>query len=168
MIITRIDPTLVQQSPITTAYDVFSATVVRSRLARSDKLDPRITEIVRLRCARTHDCRVCQSLREMTAREAGLDDELTDQIDRFEESDFPDSWKVALRLTDATILSPNLVDDALRVQARQHFTDVQITEILFDIMKWSWQKTLVALRVEAEIEGVKDVRFGADGHAIHA
>ncbi|WP_207841614.1 carboxymuconolactone decarboxylase family protein [Williamsia soli] len=104
----------------------------------------------------------------MTAREAGLDDELTDQIDRFEESDFPDSWKVALRLTDATILSPNLVDDALRVQARQHFTDVQITEILFDIMKWSWQKTLVALRVEAEIEGVKDVRFGADGHAIHA
>jgi len=162
----RIEPTLIWQSPIGIAYDEFSATVVKERLARADSLDPRITEIVRLRCARTHDCRVCQSLRDVTAREAGLGDDLTDQIDRFEQSDFPESWKVALRITDATILSPGMIDDQLRADARRHFSDTQITEILFDIMKWSWQKGLVALRVEAEMDGIRDVRYQADGEAL--
>ena len=161
----RIDASAMD-SPITPVYNQFAATVVRSRLAREDRLDPRITEIVRLRCARIHDCRVCQSMREVTARQAGLDEDLAAQIDHYEVSDFPESWKVALRLTDAVVLIPGSVDDQLDRDVHRHFTDAQITELLFDIMKWSWQKALVALRLEAPIDGVRDVRFGADGEAI--
>ena len=41
---------------------------------RSPHLDPVTTELVRLRCARQHDCRICQTLRLSTAANLGADE----------------------------------------------------------------------------------------------
>ncbi|MSV75349.1 MAG: hypothetical protein F2874_07540, partial [Actinobacteria bacterium] len=49
----------------------YQDTVVRSR-----HLDAITTELVRLRCARQHDCRICQTLRLADAADSGLDEGL--------------------------------------------------------------------------------------------
>ena len=122
----------------------FAASVVRM-----DKLEPLVTELVRLRCARVHDCRLCGSLRQRKALDAGLDETMADKVDHYESSDLPDNIKAALRLADAMILTPGYVPETLRSDLAAHFTREQIAELLMDIVKWSQQKALVALRTEA-------------------
>ncbi|CAB4881555.1 unannotated protein [freshwater metagenome] len=141
------------------AIDVFSATAV---LATS--LDPITSEVVRLRCARYHDCRLCQSLRWENALDAGLDEQLARKVDGYETSDLDERLKVALRLTDRVIVDPSLVDEELRADLRAHFTDEQIAEILHDIVKWSFQKVLVALRLDLPVrEGLSVLSFDDAG-----
>src|SRR5438128_2211048 len=52
------------------ALDTFAAAAMRART-----VDPVTTELVRLRCAWYHDCRVCGSLRLEEARAEGVDEE---------------------------------------------------------------------------------------------
>ena len=72
--------------------NAYQATVVRG-----SALDPVTTELVRLRCARTHHCRICQTLRLADARAAGVDEAVTAKVDFYERSDLPERAKVALR-----------------------------------------------------------------------
>ena len=53
-------------------------------VVRIKGLDPLTTELVRLRCARIHDCRRCRSVRDDAALEAGFDEELGAKIDDYE------------------------------------------------------------------------------------
>ncbi|WP_053226860.1 carboxymuconolactone decarboxylase family protein [Solirubrobacter soli] len=113
-------------------------------VVRIKGLDPLTTELVRLRCARIHDCRRCRSVRDEAAIEAGFDEVLGAQIDDYEASDLTPRQKAALRLTDAMILGT----EPDRDDARAHFTDAEIAELLLDVVKWSVQKALVAVRIE--------------------
>ena len=118
----------------------YQDTVVRSRC-----LDPVTTELVRLRCARQHDCRICQTLRLADAAAAGVDDDLTAKIDHYETSDLSERHKTALRIVDAVIWRPTELSGALVQQAHMSFTADELAEILVDITKWSTQKIHVAL-----------------------
>ena len=71
------------------------------------------------------------------------------KIAAYESSDFSPDIVAALRLCDTIILSPSLADDELRKELEKHFSATQIAEICLDVMKWSQQKALVALRLEA-------------------
>ena len=138
-------------------------------VVRSPHLDPVLTELVRLRCARQHDCRICQTLRLADAVRAGADDELTAQIDHYEDSDLDERHKVALRIVDAFIWRPSEISDELVRQAHQHFTDEELAELLVDITKWSTQKIHVTLgtdgadRLDVNDQGVAYFSFGDDG-----
>ncbi|WP_167854796.1 carboxymuconolactone decarboxylase family protein [Mangrovimicrobium sediminis] len=129
--------------PLEQAMGEFANAVVRA-----NTLDPLTTEIVRLRCAQIHDCRICGSLRLRDAQEAGFDEAMQRKIARYETSDFPPAVIAALRLCDAIIMRPAWADDALKAELHQHFSAAQIAEICLDVMKWSQQKPLVALRTE--------------------
>ena len=135
-------------TPLDTAIHEFARVVVRE-----NRLDSVVTEAVRLRCARVHDCRLCQSLRTSDSLAAGFDDEASAKIDRYEESDLPERVKVALRLTDAMIFAPVQVSSELRAQVLATFSPDEVIELVYDIMKWSSQKSLVALRMEPPVEG---------------
>ena len=117
----------------------------QSSVVRGDALDPATTELVRLRCARTHHCRICQTLRLDDARAAGVDETITSKIDFYETSDLPERYKDALRITDAFITRPDMLSEARLEQARSRFTPDELAEICFDITKWSTQKIHVAL-----------------------
>jgi alkylhydroperoxidase family enzyme len=140
-------------------------------VVRSPHLDAVTTELVRLRCARQHDCRICQTLRLADAIDAGVDDELTAKIDRYETSDLPERHKVALRLVDAFIWQPTSIDARLVAQAHEHFTDDELAELLVDITKWSTQKIHVTLgtdgidRLATDEHGRAYLSFTADGAA---
>lgn len=144
----------------------YQDTVVRSR-----HLDPVTTELVRLRCARQHDCRICQSLRLVEAREFGVTDDVLASIDHYETSDLDERHKVALRIVDAFIWRPSEMPDALVAEARDHFSDDQLAEMLLDITKWSTQKIHVCLgtdgtdRVPLDGAGVALLAFDASGAA---
>lgn len=140
-------------------------------VVRSRYLDPVTTELVRLRCARQHDCRICQSLRLTDARDAGLTDAITMKIDHYESSDLDERHKVALRIVDAMIWRPTDIDDQLVAQAHEHFTDDELAELLLDITKWSTQKVHVALgtdgtdRVPLDDSGIALLSFDDTGAA---
>src|SRR5271157_781498 len=76
-------------------------------VARMRALGPVTSEIVRLRGAAQHNCRLCESLRESTALDAGGSETLYDEIERFESSGLlDDRAKAALRYADALIWTP--------------------------------------------------------------
>ena len=135
---------------------------------RADRIDPVITEIVRLRCAGVHDCRLCGSFRVRDALDAGFDETMQKKIGAWENSDFAPAIKAALALCDAMILRPGAIDPGLRATLAEHFSAEQIAEICVDVMKWSQQKALVSLRIEppASSEHLTELGFGADGHPV--
>jgi len=115
---------------------------------RASRLDPLTTELVRLRCAEYHDCRVCSSLRTKEAVDAGFTEEIAEKISQYDTSDLPVSAKVALRFVDVMLTRPTALGDALSEDLRSYYSAEQIAELAFDVMKWSLQKVLVSLRID--------------------
>jgi alkylhydroperoxidase family enzyme len=138
-------------------------------VVRGDALDAVVTEMVRLRCARTHNCRICQTLRLADARTAGVDETMTAKIDRYERSDLVEPIKTALRITDALISRPDTLGTAVVAAARASYTPVQLAELCLDITKWSTQKIPVALGTDGaeslpvNEDGVSFLSFASDG-----
>jgi AhpD family alkylhydroperoxidase len=146
--------------------DAYQAAVVRG-----SALDPVTTELVRLRCARTHHCRICQTLRLADSRAAGVDEDMTAKVDFYERSDLPERAKVALRVTDAFITRPDLLSDTVAGQARASFGPAELASLCLDITKWSTQKIKVALgtdgadRLVTDADGVALFGFDSGGQA---
>ena len=138
-------------------------------VVRGDALDPVMTELVRLRCARTHNCRICQTLRMDDARAAGADDAVTAAVDRYESSDLDERTKAALRITDALITLPASLSPEDAAGARALLAPDELAELCLDVSKWSTQKVHVALGTDApdrlplDDQGVSWFRFGSDG-----
>jgi len=153
-------------APVDASLDAYQAAVVRD-----SSLDPVTTELVRLRCARTHHCRICQTLRLAGARAAGVDEAMTAKVDFYERSDLPERAKVALRVTDAFITRPDLLTEAVAGQARASFGPAELASLGLDITKWSTQKIKVALgtdgadRLVTDADGVALFGFDSGGQA---
>ena len=79
-------------------------------VARLRALDPVTTEVVRLRGAAQHNCRLCKSRRETNALDAGGSEDLYGQIEQYESAEkLTDAQKAALRYVDALIWSPSQI-----------------------------------------------------------
>jgi alkylhydroperoxidase family enzyme len=144
----------------TTPADLLAA--YQEAVVRGSTLDPMTTELVRLRCARTHRCRICQTLRLADARAAGVGEAITAQIDFYERSDLPGRAKVALRVTDAFITQPDLLSDTVAEQARTSFEPAELASLCLDVTKWSTQKIHVALGTD----GADALETDEDGFAV--
>lgn len=126
-------------------------------IARLRSLDPVLTELVRLRGARLHNCALCRSRRSQDAIDAGAGDAEFAAVDDWATSDLPDDSKAALALTDAVILTPYDVPDATVAAARTHLDEQQIVEVVLDVMRNAANKIAVALGADAPqvTEGVE-------------
>ena len=85
-------------------------------------LDPVTTELIRLRGARQHQCRICQSRRSLSAMVAGADEDTFDAIDFYATSDLSDAHKAALAFTDAFIWTPGRMTDEVVDGLRAHYS----------------------------------------------
>jgi alkylhydroperoxidase family enzyme len=135
-------------SPVTNGEDatLWSALEQLMRIVASmGALDPLTTELVRLRGARAHDCRLCKSRRHVAVIEAGADEATFDQIDSYESSDLTERHKVALRLTDAMIWQPAAYPAELPSQVRATFSPEEALEIVLDVSRNAANKIAVAL-----------------------
>jgi alkylhydroperoxidase family enzyme len=164
-----VSPALVSPSPAGDASPGGLLRAYQAAVMRGNTLDPMTTELIRLRCARTHQCRICQTLRLTDARAAGVGEEITAKIDFYERSDLPDRAKVALRVTDAFITRPDLLSDTVAAQARTSFEPGELASLCLGITKWSTQKIHVALGtdgadgLETDDDGVALLSFDETG-----
>jgi alkylhydroperoxidase family enzyme len=119
-------------------------------VARLRELDALTSEVVRLRGAAQHNCRLCKSLRETTALDAGGSETLYGDIEHFEASGLlTDGQKAALRYADALIWSPGHIDRGVVAGVRGHFSDDEAVELTFDVMRNASNKVAVALAGDA-------------------
>ena len=126
-------------------------------VARMGTLDALTTELIRLRGARAHDCRVCKSRRHIVVVEAGAGEATFDQIDWYETSELSERHKVALRLTDAMIWQPGAYPSDLPAQVRASFTPEEAVEIVLDVSRNAANKIAVALGADqpSVIDGIE-------------
>ncbi len=135
-------------------------------VARLRSLDPVTSEVVRLRGAVAHNCRLCKSLREGNALDAGGSESLYEDIEHYESSELlTDAHKAALRYTDALIWSPARISPAVAAGVRENFSHEQARELTLDVMRNASNKIAVALKADAARveEGTERYLIDADG-----
>ncbi|MEO8816187.1 MAG: carboxymuconolactone decarboxylase family protein [Mycobacterium sp.] len=138
-------------------------------VARLRALDPVTAELVRLRGAAAHNCRLCKSLREGAALDAGGSESLYDDVARFETSTLiDDRQKAALRYVDALVWSPAQIGADVATGVRAHFSDLEAVELTFDVMRNASNKVAVALGADAPrvAHGTERYLIGADGQTV--
>lgn len=119
-------------------------------VARLRDLDAVTTEVVRLRGAAAHNCRLCRSLREGHALDEGGSEDLYRQIEDFENApDLSRAHKAALRYVDALVWTPSTIDDAVVDGIHKHFSEKQAFELTLDVMRNAANKIAVALGADA-------------------
>jgi alkylhydroperoxidase family enzyme len=134
-------------------------------------LDPVLTEVIRLRGAAQHNCRLCRSRREVTAMDAGGSESLYDDIERYESSTlFDERQKAALRFVDAMIWTPSTIGADVAAGVRAQFNDAEALEITLDVMRNAANKIMVAFGADAPLveEGVELFVLGLDGQPVSA
>ena len=140
-------------------------------VARLRELDAVTTEVVRLRGAAAHDCRLCKSLREAHALDEGGSESLYRQIEDFERApDLSEAHKAALRYVDALIWSPSQIDDAVIDGVHEHFSETQAFELTLDVMRNAANKIAVSLAADAPrvAEGTERYEVDEAGQTIFA
>lgn len=138
-------------------------------VARLRALDAVTSEVVRLRGAAQHNCRLCKSLRETTALDAGGSENLYDDIADFETSTLlSERHKAALRYVDALVWSPAHISAEVATGVRRHFSDAEAIELTLDVMRNASNKVAVALGADAArvAEGTERYLIGADGQTV--
>ncbi|TRW88315.1 carboxymuconolactone decarboxylase family protein [Mycolicibacterium sp. 018/SC-01/001] len=119
-------------------------------VARLRELDAVTTEVVRLRGAAAHNCRLCKSLRETHALDAGGSEDLYRQIEDYESSEeLTKAHKAALRYVDALIWTPSDISESVAHGIHKHFSETQAFELTLDVMRNAANKIAVALGADA-------------------
>jgi len=140
-------------------------------VARLQALDPVTTEVVRLRGATQHNCRLCKSRRDEQALEAGGSESLYGDIERYDTSaQLSDRHKAALRYADALIWHPSRIDSGVVAAVRDHFTEEEAFELTLDVMRNACNKIMVAMGADAPrvSKGTELYRIDADGQTVFA
>jgi alkylhydroperoxidase family enzyme len=106
-------------------------------------LDPFTSELVRLRGAAAHNCRLCRSRRSVDA--AAENGPLLEQVENYEHASFSESQLAALRLTDAILSRPAALPAGVLRQVRSMFSPAEALEIGLDVVRNASNKIAVAL-----------------------
>lgn len=96
------------------------------------------------------------------AKDEGLDETTAQQAFDAPEQ-LGERHQAALALADALMTQPRGVD---RDRVRAQLTDEQIVELTLDVMKWNYQKVMVALGTDPEVRPgqLVDLVFDDAGH----
>ncbi|BCI54055.1 hypothetical protein NIIDNTM18_33330 [Mycolicibacterium litorale] len=140
-------------------------------VARLAALDPLTTEVVRLRGAIAHNCRLCQSLREEHALDAGGSEPLYAEIRDYDRSErLSEAHKAALRYVDALVWTPSAIPAEVARDVRRHFPEDQAVELTLDVMRNATNKIAVALGADAPrvASGTERYVIDDDGQTVFA
>ena len=123
-------------------------------VAKLSALDPVTSELVRLRGARAHACRLCQSRRSVSAIDLAGRSDLFDDPDP---SGISDAQGLALQVVDAFVWQPIQWPSGLGEQVVDALGPAAATELTLDIVRNAANKIAVAFdaddpRVETGIE----------------
>ena len=114
-------------------------------VAKLPALDPVTSELVRLRGARAHDCRLCQSRRSVSAIDRAARSDLFDDTDP---SGISDAQVLALQVVDAFVWQPIHWPPGLGEQVVDALGPAAATELTLDIVRNAANKIAVAFDVD--------------------
>ncbi len=114
-------------------------------VAKLPALDPVTSELVRLRGARAHDCRLCQSRRNVSAIDQAGRSDLFDDSDP---SGLSDVQALALEVVDAFVWQPIQWPPGLGEQVVDALGPAAATELTLDIVRNAANKIAVAFDVD--------------------
>ncbi|KUI30427.1 hypothetical protein AU196_24605 [Mycobacterium sp. IS-1742] len=140
-------------------------------VARLRALDPLTTEVVRLRGAIAHNCRLCKSLREEHALDAGGSEPLYAEIQDFEHSErLTAKHRAALRYVDALVWTPSAIPPDVARGVRACFSEDESIELTLDIMRNATNKIAVAFGADAPrvASGTERYLVDDDGQTVFA
>ena len=123
-------------------------------VAKLPALDPVTSELVRLRGARAHDCRLCQSRRSVSAVDLAGRSDLFDDRDP---SGISDAQALALQVVDAFVWQPIQWPPGLGERVVDALGPAAATELTLDIVRNAANKIAVAFdaddpKVETGVE----------------
>jgi alkylhydroperoxidase family enzyme len=135
---------------------------------RLRSLDPVLRELVRLRGARHHQCRRCQSVRSVAALEAGAGEDLLGAADATALPDLPPATKAALRLTDAMLAGRPSVPDDVVADVHASLSAAEAVELVCYLVRNSANKIAVAFGADAPIvdDGFEYQLIDPDGDTV--
>lgn len=88
------------------------------------------------------------SARGAVAQQQGADEAMLEQVDHYDDSDLSPAQRAALRLTDAYLIAPADMDEAVRADVLAHLDPDQVVEVVLKVMGFSSDKALVALGID--------------------
>jgi hypothetical protein len=117
-------------------------------VAKLSTLDPVTSELVRLRGARAHDCRLCQSRRSVSAIDLAGRSDLFDDPDP---SAISDAQVLALQVVDAFVWQPIQWPPGLGEQVVDALGAAAAAELILDIVRNAANKIAVAFDADAPL-----------------
>ncbi|MFN8027018.1 MAG: carboxymuconolactone decarboxylase family protein [Acidimicrobiia bacterium] len=102
---------------------------VYGQLRFDNHLDPRLTELVRIAVAQTTRCQVCMAGRHPGAIEAGLTEELVDEIGESERRAMTEAEFAAVTYATKLATDHLSVTDDDKAELRRHFDPEQVVEL---------------------------------------
>jgi alkylhydroperoxidase family enzyme len=144
IVLQRVFATPYGPAPAPTTGDLWATLEEFMRVVALDTaLDPVTTELVRLRGARAHDCRICQSRLSLRAVETAGDESVF--APDADDTALTTHQRAALALADAVIWQPTAIDADLVARVRNELTDAEIVEIVLDLVRNAANKIAVSL-----------------------
>ena len=130
--------------------------------ARSIQLDPVVHECIRLFNANYQGCTYCLNARQAVAVQAGLDEDMVSKLQVFKDSDLPDNIKAALAITDALAGAPQSVTDEMWADARKHFSEKEVVDIVLLSCFTTGSRVAIILGVEPGKEASSRLFYPTD------
>lgn len=134
-----------------TADPMDAVMAILAAVGRLREIDPVTKELVRLRGARLHRCRRCQSVRSVAAIEAGAGLDLLAAEDLSSTADLPTGTRAAIDLVDATFVGQPSLDDELFGRLTQSFDATELVEIADYLLRNATTKVAVAFGADEAI-----------------
>ena len=148
--------------PMAAIMDLLAAT------GRLQVVDPVTKELMRLRGARLHQCRRCQSVRSVAALNAGANGALLDAEDPASIGKLSVGTLAALELVDAMFVGPPAIDQELFGRLTQSYDSEELIEIVSYLMRNACNKIPVAFGADDAIveEGFEYQVIDASGETV--
>lgn len=137
-------------------------------VGRLQVVDPITKELIRLRGARLHECRRCQSVRSVAALNAGANDDLLNATDPASIGKLSTGTIAALDLVDAMFVGPPSIDQELFGRLTQSYDSEELVEIVSYLMRNACNKIPVAFGADDAIvdEGFEYQLIDASGETV--
>jgi AhpD family alkylhydroperoxidase len=131
-------------------------------IARSGQIDPVVSYLVDIRASQLNGCAFCLDMHVKEAKIHGERDLRLYHVAIWRESPlFTPKERAALAWTEAlTRMAPTGISDELYAQAREHFSEKELSTLTFRVMVINgWNRANVAFRTKP---GVMDKAYGLD------
>jgi AhpD family alkylhydroperoxidase len=114
-------------------------------------LDHSLLELIKLRASQINGCAFCVDMHWKDARAAGETEERLYMLNAWEEATvYTDKERAALALTEAvTLVSQTHVPDTVYEEAKKHFSDKELTNLIVAISTINaWNRLAITFRSE--------------------